>query len=361
MGKSTFVRRRQHSLAPNPIPFHERHHLEFMAIICCGSALAFNSGFINGCTLLSPHPQPVSHVTGTASHAGINLAMGNYSLFGTQTAIIICFMFGAAITGYWMPANSFQLGRQYGPLFLIGSVLLSFACAISYHFPTSNWYFFFAAAASGLQNGMTTKYSGNIIRTTHLTGSVTDIGLVLGRIFSGNNEDVWKLQVLLPLTFSFFSGGFVSVYIVERMGKLSLLINVLTFFTVGLVYSVFVSYRLDISVLSAFLGSYRNAGQQKYVAAGGMLNEKMKAVVGSPNFFRNSARSSQRPKTSWKGYGAAYSNSPPRQRRASRGTAYSSEKAHNKNNSSSSSAVVDVDVAETAVSPLHVPLGNGEH
>jgi hypothetical protein len=124
---------------------------------------------------------------------------------------------------------------------------------------------------------------------------------------------------------------------------------------------VFVSYRLDISLLSAYLGSYRNAGQQRYVEAGGMLNEKMKAVVGSPNFFRNSARSSQRPKTSWKGYGAAFSNSPPRQRRTSRGTAYSSEKTHNKSSSSSGVVDVDVGVAETAVSPLHVPLGNGVH
>lgn len=350
MGKASLLRKRQNSLAPNPIPFHERHHLEFIAIICCGSALAFNSGFINGCTLLTSHPQAVSHVTGTTSHAGINLALGNFSLFGTQIAIVMSFMSGASITGYWMPANSFQLGRQYGPLFLIGSVLLSFACAISYHFPESNWYFFFAAAASGLQNGMTTKYSGNIIRTTHLTGSVTDIGLVLGRIISGNNEDLWKLQVLLPITVSFFGGGFVSVYIVERMGKLSLLINVLTFFTVGLVYSIFVSYRLDISLLSAYLGSYRNAGQLKFSSAGGVLNEKMKAVVGSPNFFRNSAKASHRPKGNARGgYGESYSNSPPRKRKSSRGTLFSSEKIHRNH------GVADGEIVETAVNPLHQP------
>ena len=176
---------------------------------------------------------------------------------------------------------------------------------------------------------------------------MTDIGLVLGRIISGNNEDVWKLQVLLPLTFSFFSGGFVSVFIVERMGKLSLLINVLTFFTVGLIYSVFVSYRLDISVLAAYLGAYRNAGQLKYVSAGGVLNEKMKAVVGSPNFFRNSTRASHRPKASFRGYGDSFSSSPPRKRKSSRGTLFSSEKAHG------SHGVIDEEIAEAAVNPLH--------
>jgi uncharacterized membrane protein YoaK (UPF0700 family) len=38
------------------------------------------------------------------------------------------------------------------------------------------------AAACGLQNAMCTSHFGAIIRTTHLTGTVTDIGSTLGRI-----------------------------------------------------------------------------------------------------------------------------------------------------------------------------------
>lgn len=65
------MRKRLDSMAVNLIPLHERNRIEFLTIILGGSMLAFNAGFINGCTLLSLHSYPVSHVTGTTSHAGI--------------------------------------------------------------------------------------------------------------------------------------------------------------------------------------------------------------------------------------------------------------------------------------------------
>ena len=286
------MRKRMNSLAANTTPLHQRNQSEFMMIILGGSSLAFNSGFINGCTLLTSRPLPVSHVTGTTSHAGINLANGDYDMFGIETCLITCFIFGASITGYWMPINSFQLGRQYGPLFLIGSVMLSLACITSYYEPESNWYYYFAAMASGLQNGMTTKYSGSIIRTTHLTGTATDIGLVLGRMAIGDWTDVWKLQVLLPLALSFFSGGYLSTYAVRRMGKLSLLVNVLIFFSVGLVYSLFVSFTMEISLWSVFLGTYKSAGQKlKDAKIKFHSHEKVSHVIGSMKVFKNKLHS----------------------------------------------------------------------
>lgn len=282
------IRRRQHSLAANIIPFHERDRLEFLTIIFGGSALAFNSGFINGCTLLSLHPHPVSHVTGTTSHAGIDLARGNFDVFGIGITLVICFVFGSAITGYWMPANAFQLGRQYGPLFLIGSALLLLACLTSYYDPESNLYFYLASIASGLQNGMTTKYSGSIIRTTHLTGAATDIGLTLGRMAIGDYKDSWKLQVLVPIYLSFFTGGFLSKFAVDKLGKLSLMVNVIIFFSIGLVYSIFVSYKLEISILTAFLGSYRTAGQKLRDATDSLnVGGKMKAAIGVAHHLRS--------------------------------------------------------------------------
>ena len=290
--KIPLIRKRQHSLKPNIIPFHERNRLEFLTIILGGSALSFNSGFINGCTLLSIRPHPVSHVTGTTSHAGIDLASGKFDVFGIEVSLIICFIFGSAITGYWMPANAFQLGRQYGPLFLIGSGLLLSACLTSYFDPESNWYFYLASMSSGLQNGMTTKYSGSIIRTTHLTGAATDIGLTLGRMAIGDYRDSWKLQVLLPIFFSFFTGGFLSKYAVNKLGKLSLMINVIIFFSIGLVYSLFVSYKLEISLLTAFLGSYRTAGQKLRDATGKFnVKQKLETAIGGANDLKSKIHS----------------------------------------------------------------------
>lgn len=69
----------------------------------------------------------------------------------------------------------------------------------------------------GLQNAVISKLSNAEIRTTHLTGVITDIGIELGKLFYWNrhtppdqrdvlaNRD--RLRVLASLSLSFFGGG----------------------------------------------------------------------------------------------------------------------------------------------------------
>ena len=67
----------------------------------------------------------------------------------------------------------------------------------------------------GLQNAIITKISDAVIRTTHLTGIVTDIGISLGRIAStwgrGDNQivdhEMTKLRLHSSLIALFFAGG----------------------------------------------------------------------------------------------------------------------------------------------------------
>lgn len=48
------------------------------------------------------------------------------------------------------------------------------------------------------------------MRTTHVTGTTTDIGLFLGRRLVGNSDYMWKVQVLVCMYLSFFFGSFVA-------------------------------------------------------------------------------------------------------------------------------------------------------
>ena len=61
----------------------------------------------------------------------------------------------------------------------------------------------------GLQNGMCTTFSGAVIRTTHVTGILTDIGLILGQaiFYPRTRKHLWKLKVLVPLYGGFCLGG----------------------------------------------------------------------------------------------------------------------------------------------------------
>src|SRR5690606_37536425 len=84
----------------------------------------------------------------------------------------------------------------------------------------------------GLQNAMITKVSNAEIRTTHVTGLVTDIGIELGKLFYWNrthanepgqqvraNRD--RLKVHLMLVLSFFVGGVVGALGFKHVGYVS--------------------------------------------------------------------------------------------------------------------------------------------
>jgi len=115
----------------------------------------------------------------------------------------------------------------------------------------------FAAAACGLQNAMCTSHFGAIVRTTHVTGTVTDIGSTSGRIamiflrkgfrFSNLNVveqaevvvDARKLLVLLPMWGCFLLGTTLGAYLETVFKIYALLLPAFLTLSVGLVYTFF--------------------------------------------------------------------------------------------------------------------------
>lgn len=249
------------SSAPPPA-LHERNPLEFTVIIAGGTALAFNAGFVNGTTYLLCNT-PVSHVTGTTTKAALTAGAGDWEDMAINLALIASFIAGSAITGSMMPHPSFHLGKEYGPLFLVGSLLFFLADVSLNYAPEPKLYLYFSAMACGLQNAMTTRYSGNIIRTTHMSGTATDIGLVFGRMMMGEFKELWKLYLLVPMFIGFFLGGIVSVQAVKHFGRFTTLANVAVFFSIGLAYSAVVAYYQKIPIWKAYLGNKLKATVKK--------------------------------------------------------------------------------------------------
>ncbi|MFN3634644.1 MAG: YoaK family protein, partial [Rhizobium rhizophilum] len=80
----------------------------------------------------------------------------------------------------------------------------------------------------GLQNATITKISGARIRTTHLTGMITDIGIETGKLAYGlvarrlNHPpivtDARKLSILLPIVGMFFLGGLIGALGFKHLG-----------------------------------------------------------------------------------------------------------------------------------------------
>lgn len=166
--------------------------------------------------------QYTSHMTGIASAAADALALGNLLKVEAAFAAIFSFVAGAGTS-----AILINWGRRKGmhsqfalPLLLEASLLAGFGVLgewlQSYQGFIVPLTVMLLCFIMGLQNAMITKLSGARIRTTHITGMVTDIGIELGKFFYINRNTAlserviadWpKMRLLAMLIFLFFAGG----------------------------------------------------------------------------------------------------------------------------------------------------------
>ena len=97
-----------------------------------------------------------------------------------------------------------------------------------------------AAAASGLQNAMAATYSGAVVRTSHVSGIVTDLGTFLGQWLRGDGTDGRRVRLYLGLFAAFFAGGFASALTYPWWQERALLIPA---FLTGFTGVAYVAYR----------------------------------------------------------------------------------------------------------------------
>jgi uncharacterized membrane protein YoaK (UPF0700 family) len=183
-----------------------------------GCALAFVAGAINAGGFLAVR-QYTSHMTGIVSAAADRLALGAGGLALDALGALLCFLLGAACTAIMVNhARRHALASEYAlPLLLEAALLLAFGmlgarlAAIDF-VPAAVMLLCFMM---GLQNALVTKLSQAEIRTTHMTGIVTDLGIELGKLAYWNRDalrprvaaDHGRLRLLAALLLCFFAGG----------------------------------------------------------------------------------------------------------------------------------------------------------
>jgi uncharacterized membrane protein YoaK (UPF0700 family) len=130
----------------------------------------------------------VSHMSGTASDLGLGVARGDVHKVGLALALLAAFLAGAIASGL-----STELGRRsrwrsiyIAPMAIEAALLIVLAIGVELHDPSSvevglRLYALsaIAALAMGVQNATITRISNGVVRTTHVTGVVTDLGLEL--------------------------------------------------------------------------------------------------------------------------------------------------------------------------------------
>jgi uncharacterized membrane protein YoaK (UPF0700 family) len=190
-----------------------------------GFALAGVAGAMNAGGFLAVH-QYTSHMTGIVSSAADNLALGAGDLVLDALGAMLSFVLGAATTALLVNYGRRRaLASEYALPLLFEAVLLLAFGVLGARLSNVQGLFvpvtvMLLCFTMGLQNALVTKLSHAEIRTTHMTGIVTDIGIELGKMMYWNaDKDVAnparprvaanhaRLAVLCGLLGSFFGGG----------------------------------------------------------------------------------------------------------------------------------------------------------
>ncbi len=199
--------------------------------------LAFAAGFVNVVGLLGFQHQAITHLTGTASLLGAALADGDAAAILHLAASIGAFVAGCMLSGFIIQDSTLRLGRRYGVALLLESALLCAAVPLLER--GQAWGMYAAAGACGLQNAMVSAYSGAAIRTTHLSGMFTDLGIFLGHALRGLPVDPRRLRLCLLVISGFLSGGMGGAIAFRRLGYPALLLPAAIAMAAALAYWLF--------------------------------------------------------------------------------------------------------------------------
>lgn len=201
-----------------------------------GTVLCFVAGATNAGGFLAVG-QYTSHMSGMVSSVADNLVLGQWDLVIAGFAAVMAFLAGAVTTA-WMVnwALRRHLHSAYGrPLLLEALLLLVFglfgAGIDRFDSPLVPTTVLVLCFIMGLQNAVITKISRSEIRTTHITGLVTDLGIELGKLTYINrltrehlvSANMQRLRLLSALISAFFIGGVAGAWGFKTFGYIATL------------------------------------------------------------------------------------------------------------------------------------------
>lgn len=159
-----------------------------------GALLALVAGAVNAGGFLAVN-QYTSHMTGFVSAIADNLVLGNALLVLGGIGSILSFLCGASTTAVIINWSRHRgLGSEYAlPLVIEALLLLLFGLLganlqafVAITLPATVLLLCFIM---GLQNALVTQLSNAEIRTTHITGVITDLGIELGKMLYWNRSN----------------------------------------------------------------------------------------------------------------------------------------------------------------------------
>ncbi|MAL03466.1 MAG: DUF1275 family protein [Arenimonas sp.] len=200
------------------------------------AALAFVAGMVNVVGYLGFEHQAITHLTGTTTLLGAALAGGNLAASLQLAGMVLAFVAGAALSGLLIQDSVLRLGRRYGVALTIEALLLAVSVPLFQRGLFAGP--LLAAGAIGLQNAMATTYSGAVVRTSHVSGMFTDLGIMLGHALRGLPLARRRLWLCLVIISAFLAGGVAGAFVFAQAGYAALYLPAALTGGTGLAYGL---------------------------------------------------------------------------------------------------------------------------
>jgi len=198
--------------------------------------LAAAAGAVNGFAFLECQ-QFVTHITGTVTRLGLSWPL--WEVAAEYATVVVAFIAGAVTSVLWIQARVCR-GKApswAAPLVLVAIILVLVAIAGNFGAfepfgsqvaadPPPFVLLSLLAFAMGLQNAAVASTTGLAVRTTHLTGPATDLGIHLGTacFATGLERRVALISAALRAgkILAFAAGAALSLPLADNLGYLSL-------------------------------------------------------------------------------------------------------------------------------------------
>lgn len=219
--------------------------------------MAFQAGMINIGGFMACH-RFVSHVTGFAAFVGMDVSELRYTEALGMMAVPLFFLLGSMISGVFVDLRLKQNKnpRYYLPFglmtILMAAVLIGgkagFFGVFGEPFAQTRDFILLVLLCliCGIQNGTITSVSKSVVRTTHLTGITTDLGIgivrfIFRRSLPADFEHEGRANLTrVGLIFFFFFGSVFGGFVFRDHGYSGFLTPTLT---TGILFLVMVYYQ----------------------------------------------------------------------------------------------------------------------
>jgi uncharacterized membrane protein YoaK (UPF0700 family) len=201
-----------------------------------------------------------SHVTGSIARAGDEAAQGHLFTAVQALFLVLCFFAGAVLATALVARAGRQNRARYVTALLAEATMLLLVTLLGLTEPKGIPFLrelttSLLCLAMGVQNSLVTKLSGAVVRTTHLTGVVTDLGIETVHVwdwlrhrsggqgfwqrlhlalFTGEVPELKRMRLLGAIFFSFLTGAVIGPMLYLRQGFASMVVPVIVL--LGLVY-----------------------------------------------------------------------------------------------------------------------------